>query len=68
MRYVVGIDGGGTKTTAAVVGDDGKLVASATFGPSNRRSVGMEAASANIAEAVTEATQKAGVSLSDLST
>ena len=33
MRYVVGIDGGGTKTTAAVVGDDGKLVASATSGP-----------------------------------
>jgi len=66
MRYVVGIDGGGTKTTAAVVGEDSKLVASATFGPSNRRSVGMEAASANIAEAVTEALQKAGVSLSDL--
>lgn len=67
MRYVVGIDGGGTKTTAAVVGDDGKLVASATSGPSNRRSVGMESASANIAEAVTEATKKAGVSLDALS-
>src|SRR6476469_9741888 len=67
MRYVVGIDGGGTKTTAAVVGEDGKVIASATFGPSNRRSVGMEAASANIAEAVTEAVQKAGISLNDLS-
>jgi N-acetylglucosamine kinase-like BadF-type ATPase len=66
MRYVVGIDGGGTKTTAAVVGEDGKLVASATSGPSNRRSVGMEPASANIAEAVTDALKKANVSLDGL--
>jgi glucosamine kinase len=66
MRYVVGIDGGGTKTTAAVVGEDATLVASATSGPSNRRSAGMESASANIAEAVTAALQKAGVTLEGL--
>jgi len=66
MRYVVGIDGGGTKTTAAVVGEDYQLAASATSGPSNRRSVGMESASANIAEAVTEALQKVGLPLGEL--
>jgi N-acetylglucosamine kinase-like BadF-type ATPase len=66
MRYVVGIDGGGTKTTAAVVGEDNTLVASATSGPSNRRSAGMESASANIAEAVTEALQTAGIALGEL--
>jgi N-acetylglucosamine kinase-like BadF-type ATPase len=66
MRFVVGIDGGGTKTTAAVVSEDSALVATATSGPSNRRSVGMEPASANIAEAVTEALQKAGVALERL--
>ena len=66
MRYVVGIDGGGTKTTAAVVGEDTTLVASATSGPSNRRSAGMESASANIAEAVTAALQKASVTLGGL--
>jgi N-acetylglucosamine kinase-like BadF-type ATPase len=66
MRYVIGIDGGGTKTTAAVVGEDNVLVGSATSGPSNRRSAGMESASANIAEAVTEALQKAGVTLDGL--
>jgi N-acetylglucosamine kinase-like BadF-type ATPase len=32
MRYVVGIDGGGTKTTAAVVGEDATLVAGARRG------------------------------------
>lgn len=66
MRYVVGIDGGGTKTTAAVVGEDNVVVASATSGPANRRSAGMESASANIAEAVTEALQRANLSLSQL--
>jgi N-acetylglucosamine kinase-like BadF-type ATPase len=66
MRFVVGIDGGGTKTTAAVVSENSALVATATSGPSNRRSVGMEPASANIAEAVTEALQNAGVALDRL--
>jgi N-acetylglucosamine kinase-like BadF-type ATPase len=63
MRYVVGIDGGGTKTTAAIVGEDAVQVASATSGPANRRSAGMESASANIAEAVMEALQKASFRL-----
>jgi glucosamine kinase len=61
MNYVVGVDGGGTKTTAAVVGEDLGAVGSATAGPSNHRSVGMEAASANIANAITRALQTAEV-------
>jgi glucosamine kinase len=66
MRYVVGIDGGGTKTTAAVVDEDNVRVATATSGPANRRSAGMETAGANIAEAVTEALQQAGIALDGL--
>ncbi len=66
MQYVVGIDGGGTKTTAAVVGEDLGMVASATTGPANGRSVGMDIASANIAEAVESALRIAGVGLANV--
>lgn len=63
MQYVVGVDGGGTKTTAAVVGEDLGPVASATTGPANQRSVGMDTASANIARAIREAVRAADIAL-----
>ncbi|HLY29477.1 MAG TPA: BadF/BadG/BcrA/BcrD ATPase family protein [Ktedonobacterales bacterium] len=66
MRYVVGVDGGGTKTAAAVVGDDLGVIGGAVAGPSNSRSVGMEIASANIAQAVTAALQVADVALAQV--
>ncbi len=63
MRYVVGVDGGGTKTAAAVVGDDLGVIGGAVAGPANSRSVGMESASANIVQAITEALHIADVAL-----
>lgn len=66
MRFVVGVDGGGTKTAAAVVGDDLGVIGSGIAGPSNYRSVGMEASSENIAEAVTRALASAQVALDTL--
>ncbi|HST87885.1 MAG TPA: BadF/BadG/BcrA/BcrD ATPase family protein [Ktedonobacterales bacterium] len=63
MRYVVGVDGGGTKTAATVLGEDLGAVASATSGPANHRSVGMEEASANIATAITTALRSVNVPL-----
>ncbi len=66
MKYVVGVDGGGTKTTAAVVGEDLGQVGSATTGPANGRSVGTDTASANIVESITAALRVAGVSLSSV--
>jgi N-acetylglucosamine kinase-like BadF-type ATPase len=66
MRYVVGVDGGGTKTTAALVSEQLESAGSATTGPANHRSVGVEAASANIAHAIAEALRAAAVSLSDV--
>ena len=66
MRYVVGVDGGGTKTTAAVVSEQLGPVGSATTGPANHRSVGIEAAGMNIAEAIAGALRAAAVSLSDV--
>lgn len=64
MQYVVGVDGGGSKTTATVVGEDLGSLASATTGASNHRSVGMEAASTNISTAIRQALREADVPLS----
>jgi glucosamine kinase len=67
MRYVVGIDGGGSKTTAAVVGEDLGAVGEYTTGPANHRSVGTQVAVSNIAEAVAGALRTADAHLSDVS-
>ena len=66
MRIVVGVDGGGTKTAAAVVGDDLGVIGSGVAGPSNYRSVGVEASGANIAEAITSALTAARATLDSL--
>lgn len=66
MQYVVGVDGGGTKTTAAVVGDDLGTVGTATTGPANQRSLGLEAAASNIARAIGDALRAANVPLSSV--
>ncbi|HEU0028349.1 MAG TPA: BadF/BadG/BcrA/BcrD ATPase family protein [Ktedonobacterales bacterium] len=63
MRFVVGVDGGGTKTAAAVVGDDLGVIGTGVAGPSNYRSVGMEASSQSIQDAVTHALSVADVAL-----
>ena len=63
MRFVVGVDGGGTKTAAAVVGDDLRVIGAGVAGPSNYRSVGMEASGGNIAGAISRALAMAQVSL-----
>lgn len=42
MTYVLGIDGGGTKTTGMIVDEEGTICAEATVGASNPNSVGKE--------------------------
>jgi N-acetylglucosamine kinase-like BadF-type ATPase len=63
MRFVVGVDGGGTKTAAAVVGDDLREAGTGVAGPSNYRSGGMEAASQAIHDAVEQALHAAQITL-----
>ncbi len=63
MRFVIGVDGGGTKTTAAVVGDDLRVLGAGVSGPSNYRSANMEASSQNIVDAVTQALCMANIAL-----
>src|SRR5690242_19466637 len=63
MRFVIGVDGGGTKTTAAVVGDDLHVLGAGVSGPSNYRSADTASCSQNIADAVTQALCAAEISL-----
>ena len=59
-RYVLGIDGGGTKTQAAIVDETGHVRGVGLGGPSNYDDIGANRARANIAQAVTAACAPAG--------
>lgn len=60
MSIVLGIDGGGTNTRAALV-VDGEIVGRGKSGSIKRLRVGAEAAEANLRAALTEAFQASGV-------
>lgn len=62
MEYVLGVDGGGTKTTAVIASADGKVISESTSGASSFPSVGVKKASENLNAAVFEAAKKAGIS------
>jgi N-acetylglucosamine kinase-like BadF-type ATPase len=59
--YVLGIDGGGTKTQALIADEEGNVRGWGTSGPSNYDDVGMERAQAGIEEAVWIARQQAAL-------
>lgn len=50
MKYYLGIDGGGTRTTAAVSDENGNIIYKATGKTINFYSVGMDASRKNLAE------------------
>lgn len=55
--YFLGIDGGGTKTTALLKDTNGKYYQIFESGPSNPRNVGIETSALNIAKAMKEVTK-----------
>ncbi|MBD2101905.1 N-acetylglucosamine kinase [Leptolyngbya sp. FACHB-261] len=57
MSYVLGIDGGGTKTTCFLLNDTGQLLGQGMAGPSNYQTVGAEIACNSIISAMQQATQ-----------
>lgn len=59
---VVGIDGGGTKTTALLADAAGRILASAQGGGSNQNVVGQESAADALAYTMVECCKSAGVS------
>lgn len=66
MPYYLGIDGGGTKTTCAV-GDETRLLASATAGPSNIVRVGEAQARESLLSVVRQACAEAGITVNQVS-
>ena len=51
-RYVIGVDGGGTKTTLALADLRGKILKIAKSGPSSPRNIGIKKTAANLAEGI----------------
>ena len=66
MPYYLGIDGGGTKTTCAV-GDESRVLATATAGASNIIRVGESTARASLQKVVREACSGAGIAPAEVS-
>jgi N-acetylglucosamine kinase-like BadF-type ATPase len=58
-RYVIGVDGGGTKTHALIVGLDGTVVAESNAGPTNLQKIGISKASQVLFDAIHDCCQKA---------
>jgi glucosamine kinase len=59
--YVLGIDGGGTGTRAAILSGAGEICGLGASGPSNYSDVGVPATRANLLEAVTQARRMANL-------
>src|SRR6266436_4406797 len=60
MRWVLGFDGGGTKTECVLMDTAGKMLARSVSGPSNPWPVGVESARREIEKAADLCLQKAG--------
>lgn len=52
LRYVIGLDGGGTKTTAELCDSAGNVLATTSGGPSNFQVIGVERAARTIVDLV----------------
>jgi len=63
---VVGVDGGGSKTHAVVVGDDGLVLGEGTSGASNPLRVGITRAAAAVREAIDKACEAAQLRSEDI--
>jgi N-acetylglucosamine kinase-like BadF-type ATPase len=60
MRYVLGFDGGGTKTECVLMDESGAILAHSRSGASNAVNVGAQASAAALAEAGMDALRSAG--------
>ena len=64
--YWIGIDGGGTKTRAVLIDNQGREMARAVSGPSNYHSVGQATAQASLSQAIHRVLAIAGITLADV--
>ncbi len=66
MRWVLGFDGGGTKTDCVLMDESGAVVARSRSGASNPTSFNVEVSLASLAEAASDALRTAGRSEKDV--
>lgn len=66
MRYLVGIDGGATKTKAILANAEGKILGSALKGPANYRTQGIDRASHLLRDIIFTVLEEVGLTWSDL--
>jgi N-acetylglucosamine kinase-like BadF-type ATPase len=66
MRYVLGLDGGGTKTDCVLMDETGAILARSRSGASNPTTFGVEASLASLSAAATDALRAAGKSEEDV--
>jgi N-acetylglucosamine kinase-like BadF-type ATPase len=68
MSYVIGIDGGGTKTALKLADNKGNVILTMEGGPCNINSMGREAVSKMLKELVNDTLTKAESSIEDIET
>jgi N-acetylglucosamine kinase len=66
MRYVLGFDGGGTKTECVLMDETGHVLSQSRGGPSNPNRVGFGGATVSVCDAGYLAVSKADVSIDDI--
>lgn len=66
-KYVLGVDGGGTKTDAVIANLDSEVIATASNGGANWERMGIEKALNSLEEVIKSAAKSAGIETSDIS-
>jgi N-acetylglucosamine kinase-like BadF-type ATPase len=61
MQFLIGVDGGGSKTTALLADKTGKILGRGMAGPSNYLAIGKECAEAAVIQAIKKAYASAGL-------
>ncbi|MCH8741798.1 hypothetical protein IH779_02760 [Patescibacteria group bacterium] len=68
IKYVIGVDGGGTKTIAALADLRGRILSQSKSGSSNPRNIGIKRAVLNITKAVNPLFKRKGIIVSTVIT
>lgn len=66
MKYYIGVDGGGSKTAAIVIDEEGAQLGHGQAGASNHLRVGLDTATRNIERAVNIALVEAGIAIRNI--
>lgn len=67
MDYIIGFDGGGTKTRCVIGDNKGNILADCSSGPSNHQSIGIEKTKETLNELLLLVLEKTNLSLTDIS-